>query len=122
MYSRYADRVNAQRLSRLFGKAGRRSPEEKSCAHSLSSSRNRSGADLRQNLKDIWEALETEGLHVNYHTFYMVVWRARGKSTAASNWGKQDRPPEAQGLQETKAERVERRDPFANLGQLEVIS
>ena len=30
-----------------------------------------------QNLKDIWEALQSEGLQVRYHTFYMVVWRAK---------------------------------------------
>jgi hypothetical protein len=72
-----------------------------------------------QNLKDIWEALVTEGLEVSYHTFYMVVWRARRKPTSNSGWGKQDKPPEAQGLHETKAETVEGRDPFANLRRLE---
>src|SRR5260370_13981850 len=29
-----------------------------------------------QNLKDIWEALVTEGLQMGYHTFYIVVCRA----------------------------------------------
>lgn len=72
-----------------------------------------------QNLKDIWEALVTEGLQVSYHTFYMVVWRARRKPTANSGWGKQDRPPEAQRLPETKVETVVGRDPFANLRRLE---
>lgn len=45
--------------------------------------------------------------------------RPEGKPTAASNWGKQDKPSEAQGLQETKVEAVEGRDPFANLKRLE---
>ncbi len=40
-----------------------------------------------QNLKDIWEALQGEGLKVSYHTFYMVVWRARRKPTAAKQLG-----------------------------------
>src|SRR6202790_5918751 len=60
-----------------------------------------------QNLKDIWEALQAEGLQVSYHTFYMVVWRARRKPTANSGWGKHDKPPEAQGLHERKVETVE---------------
>ena len=34
-----------------------------------------------QSLKDIWEALETEGLQVSYHTFHMAVWRARKEET-----------------------------------------
>jgi hypothetical protein len=72
-----------------------------------------------QNLKDIWEALVTEGLEVSYHTFYMVVWRARRKLTANSGWGKQDKPPEAQRLHETKAETAVERDPLANLRRLE---
>jgi hypothetical protein len=71
------------------------------------------------NLKDIWEALVTEGLQVSYHTFYMVVWRARRKPTANSGWGKQDKPPEAQRLPETKVETAVGRDPFANLRRLE---
>jgi len=72
-----------------------------------------------QNLKDIWEALVTEGLQVSYHTFYMVVWRARRKPTANGGWGKRDKPPEAQRLHETKVETVEERDPLANLRRLE---
>jgi hypothetical protein len=40
------------------------------------------------------------------------------KPTAASGWGKQ-KPFEAQGLQETKVETVEERDPLANLRRLE---
>jgi hypothetical protein len=71
-----------------------------------------------QNLKDIWEALETEGLQVSYHTFYMVVWRARRKRPATSDWGKQATSPEAQGLQETKEKTGEEKDPFANLSRL----
>ena len=41
-----------------------------------------------QNLKDIWEALQSEGLQVRYHTFYMVVWRAKREPTAPSSWEK----------------------------------
>ena len=72
-----------------------------------------------QNLKEIWQALQTEGLDVSYHTFYMVVWRARRNSTAPSSRGKQDVSPAEQGSQETKVEAVEERDPFANLKRLE---
>jgi hypothetical protein len=50
-----------------------------------------------QDLKGIWEALQTEGLQVSYHTFYMVIWRARRKSTARSR-GKQTKPTEAKTL------------------------
>jgi hypothetical protein len=72
-----------------------------------------------QNLKDIWEALQSEGLEVSYHAFYMVVWRARKKRTAASGRGKQDKCHEVQGLQEPKVETDDGRDPFANLRRLE---
>ena len=70
-----------------------------------------------QNLKGISEALQSEGLPVTYHTFYMVVWRARRKRTAPSSQGKQPKPSEAKALQETEA--VEERDPLANLKRLE---
>ena len=74
-----------------------------------------------QSLKDIWEALGNEGLQMSYHGFHKAVWRAerKRKPTAASGWGKQDKPPEAQGLRETKVDTVEERDPFANLRRLE---
>ena len=72
-----------------------------------------------QNLKDIWEALQTEGLEVSYHTFYMVVWRARRKPTAASRGGIQSKPSEAQALAKKQVETVEERDPLANLKLLE---
>ena len=72
-----------------------------------------------QNLKDIWEALQSEGLEVGYHTFYMVVWRAKKKPPATSGWGKQDKGHEVQGLQEPKVETDDGRDPFANLRRLE---
>src|SRR6266853_6971483 len=65
-----------------------------------------------QNLKDIWDSLQSEGLEVSYHTFYMVVWRARKKPTAASSRGKQSKPTEAQALAEKQAEAVEERDPL----------
>jgi len=74
-----------------------------------------------QSLKDIWEALGNEGLQMSYHGFHKAVWRAerKRKPTAASGWGKQDKPSEAQGLRETKEDTVEGRDPFANLRRLE---
>lgn len=74
-----------------------------------------------QSLKDIWEALGNEGLQMSYHGFHKAVWRAerKRKPTAASGWGKQDKPSEAQGLRETKVDTVEGRDPFANLRRLE---
>jgi hypothetical protein len=74
-----------------------------------------------QSLKDIWEALGNEGLQMSYHGFHKAVWRAgrMRKPTAASCWGKQDKPSEAQGLQETRVETVEERDPLANLRRLE---
>jgi hypothetical protein len=71
-----------------------------------------------QNLKDIWEALQTEGLDVSYHTFYMVVWRARKKPTVASSRGKQSKPSGAQVLAKNQ-ETVEERDPLANLKLLQ---
>jgi hypothetical protein len=71
------------------------------------------------NLKGIWEALQTEGLQVSYHTFYMVVWRARRKRAAPSSRGKQTKPSEAKALWETEVKTVEERDPLANLKRLE---
>jgi hypothetical protein len=72
-----------------------------------------------QNLKSIWEALQTEGLQVSYHTFYMVIWRARRKRAAPSSRGKQIKPFEAKTLWETEVKTVEERDPLANLERLE---
>jgi hypothetical protein len=72
-----------------------------------------------QSLKDIWEALETEGLQVSYHTFHMAVWRAKRKRTATSGWGKQDKTSQAEGPGEARVEAVEERDPLANLKRLE---
>jgi hypothetical protein len=72
-----------------------------------------------QNLKAIWETLRTEGLQVRYHTFYMVVWRARRTRTAPSSSGKQTKPSEAKTLRETEVKIVEERDPLANLRLLE---
>jgi hypothetical protein len=74
-----------------------------------------------QRLKAIWKALRKEGLQISYRGFHMTVSRARKmrKPTAASGWEKQVRSPAAQGLQETKVETVEERDPLANLKVLE---
>jgi hypothetical protein len=70
-----------------------------------------------QNLKDIWEALQAEGLQVSYHTFYMVVWRTRRKPTTGGGLEKHPKPSKAQTLREAKT--VEERDPLANLKRLE---
>ena len=72
-------------------------------------------------LKDIWEVLEKDGLQMGYRVFHITVSRARKvrKPTAASSWGKQDKPPEAHEPLEPKVETVEGRDPFANLRRLE---
>ena len=74
-----------------------------------------------QSLKDIWEVLGNDGLQMSYRVFHITVSRARKarKPTAASNWGKQDNPPESRGLQEAKVDTVEERDPLANLRRLE---
>ena len=74
-----------------------------------------------QSVKEIWEALGSEGLQTSYRVFHITVSRARKarKPTAASNWGKQDKPPEPRGLQEAKVDTVGERDPLANLRRLE---
>jgi len=74
-----------------------------------------------QSLKEIWEALGSEGLLMSYRVFHITVSRARKarKPTAASNWGKQEKPSESQGLKEAKVETFEERDPLANLRRLE---
>ena len=72
-----------------------------------------------QGLKDIWEAHETEGLQVSYHTFQMAVWRARRKRTAPSGSGNQDRASEPQGRWEAGVQAAQERDPLANLKRLE---
>ena len=72
-----------------------------------------------QNLKAIWEALQAEGLQVSYHTFYIVVWRARRKRTPPSSKGKQAKPCEAKTFRKTELETVEERDPLANLKRLD---
>ncbi len=72
-----------------------------------------------QNLKDTWEALQSEGLQMSYHTFYMVVWRAKREPTAPSSWGKQHSSSEPEGLQGAKMDTAAGRDPLANLKRLE---
>jgi hypothetical protein len=72
-------------------------------------------------LKEIWAALEGEGLQMSYRVFHKTVSRSRNakKPTATSSWGKQDEPLEPQEPQGTKVAAVEERDPFANLRRLE---
>jgi len=57
---------------------------------------------------------------MSYHGFHKTLQRARRsrKLTATSGWGKQAKSPEAQGLQETKEQTGEGKDPFANLSRL----
>src|SRR5260370_38087619 len=68
-------------------------------------------------LKEIWVALEGEGLQMSYRVFHKTVSRSRNakKPTAASNWGKQDKPSESHGPQGTKVEAGEGRDSLAHL-------
>lgn len=74
-----------------------------------------------QSLKDIWEVLGNDGLQMSYRVFHITVSRARKarKPTAASNWGKQEKPSESRGMQEAKVDTVGERDPLANLRRLE---
>src|SRR5258707_13592778 len=72
-----------------------------------------------QNLKDIWEALRSEGLQVRYLTFYMVVWRTKREPTAPSSWGKHHRSTDPEGLQGAKMDTFAGRDPLANVKRLE---
>jgi hypothetical protein len=65
-----------------------------------------------QTLKDIWEALEAEGLQVSYHTFHMAVWRAKRRGTVTKG------PSEAPSAEAAMKATVER-DPLANLKRLE---
>ena len=73
-------------------------------------------------LREIWVALEGEGLQMSYRIFHKTVSRSRSakKPTATSGWGKQDKPLEAQEPQGTKVEAGEERDPLANLRRLEL--
>jgi len=67
-------------------------------------SRDRSGAALRAESKDIWEALGNEGLQMTYHVFHMTVWRARKtrKPTETSARGKQDKRLSRKGCKKQK--------------------
>jgi hypothetical protein len=72
-----------------------------------------------QTLKDIWQALETEGLQVSYHTFQMAVWRAKRKRTAANRWEKEEKASDTRGPGGAAIRASEERDPLANLKRLE---
>src|SRR5258707_14946188 len=62
-------------------------------------------------LKEIWVALEGEGLQMSYRVFHKTVSRSRNakKPTATTSWGKQDKPLEGQEPQCTKVEAGEER-------------
>jgi len=119
MYSRHTDHVNAKRLPPLFGAISCRSPKRKAALIRSLLPGIEAALISGQTLKDIWEALETEGLQVSYHTFHMAVWRAKRKRTATSGWEKQDQPAQPQGQGDARVEAVEERDPLANLRRLE---
>src|SRR5260370_35187742 len=72
-------------------------------------------------LKEIWVALEGEGLQMSYGVFHKTVSRSRNakKPTATTSWGNQDKPLEGQEPQGTKVGAGEERDPLANLRRLE---
>jgi hypothetical protein len=74
-----------------------------------------------QRLKSIWDALRKEGLQMTYHSFHKTVSRSRKmkKPTAASSWGKQSNPSEAQALREAEVKPAEERDPLENLKLLD---
>src|ERR1700722_1079848 len=72
-----------------------------------------------QSLKDVWQALEAEGLKVSYNVFHVCVWRARRKPTAAQGCGKRDRTSSPTKTTQTNTHGVEERDPLANLKRLE---
>jgi hypothetical protein len=72
-----------------------------------------------QSLKDVWQALEAEGLKVSYNVFHVCVWRARRKPTAAQVCGKRDRTSSPTETTRTNAHGIEERDPLANLKRLE---
>jgi len=72
-----------------------------------------------QSLKNIWLALESEGLKVSYSVFHVSVSRARKKPTAAPGWEKQDKASGSTVPTRVEAHGVEERDPFANLKRLE---
>jgi hypothetical protein len=72
-----------------------------------------------QRLKAIWKALQKEGLQITYSGFHLAISRARKKQTASSGFGKQFKPPQAQGLREAEVKPVEERDPLANLKLLD---
>ena len=72
-----------------------------------------------QRLKAIWKALRREGLQITYRGFHMAISRARKKPAAASSWGKQCTPSQAQALRETEVKQAKERDPLANLKLLD---
>jgi hypothetical protein len=71
-----------------------------------------------QSLKDIWQALEAEGLSVSYNVFHVCVWRARRKPTAAQGCGKRDGAGASTEKTRSDTHEVER-DPLANLKRLD---
>ena len=121
MYSSIKDLSMQKDYQHCLEKLATRAPETKSALVRSLLPGIEAALNSGQRLKAVWEELRKEGLQMSYHSFHKTVSRSRKieKSTAASSWGKQDKSPAAQGLQETKVGTVEERDPFANLKRLE---
>jgi hypothetical protein len=86
------------------------------CLHQLAAAAPETKAALIRSLLPGIQATLNSG-----KSFHMTVSRARkmSKPTAASGRGKQDNSSKVRGPQEPQTERVEERDPFANLKRLE---
>jgi hypothetical protein len=96
--------VNAPRLRPPLGQISRCHAEEKGRAHSISTSRHKSGTSPRQTLKDVLGTLQKEGLSTSYHVFQITVWRARKYKgpTAAHDWEKVNLSSPQEPLQQSE--------------------
>jgi hypothetical protein len=73
-----------------------------------------------QTLKDIWGALDKQGLDISYHVFQMTLWRARKrKAGTALGRGKNSEPSQSQPPPDGDVPAPEAHDPLANLRRLE---
>ena len=117
----YSGPVNEKRLSALPGQTSQHSARNKICAHSISSSWNRSGTELRQatesHLGSPARGRATDEL--SQFSQDSIAQQKSEKTNRDKHLGKTAQPSEARGLRETEVERVEERDPLANLKLLE---
>src|SRR6266705_3798930 len=106
MYSSIADLSMKKDYQRCLDKLATAAPETKSALIRSLLPGIEAALNSDQRLKAAWEAMREEGLQMSYHSFHKTVSRRKKmkKPTAASSWGKQDKSPAAQGLQETKME------------------